>query len=112
VLLAICQVNTNNLLPYPHLLIFTFSIVCTTCTTTDHGPAGHEFAPLNDAGKCSEEEKHTHTHLVSYLHFIGSHQVAKLQNMVENTRQRLNDLKHSQKTVDRSFSLLQVRRLK
>jgi tripartite motif-containing protein 2/3 len=60
--------------------------ICTTCTTTDHGPAGHEFAPLNDA---------------------GSHQVAKLQNMVENTRQRLNDLKHSQKTVDRSFGLLQ-----
>jgi hypothetical protein len=43
---------------------------------------------------------------------IGSHQVAKLQNMVENTRQRLNDLRHSQKTVDRSYSLLQVRRLK
>ncbi len=32
--------------------------------------------------------------------------------MVENTRQRLNDLKHSQKTVDRSYSLLQVRRFK
>jgi hypothetical protein len=25
-------------------------IVCTTCTTTDHGRAGHDFAPLNDAG--------------------------------------------------------------
>jgi len=46
------------------------------------------------------------------LDSIGSHQVAKLQNMVENTRQRLNDLKHSQKTVDRSYNLLQVRRLK
>jgi hypothetical protein len=32
--------------------------------------------------------------------------------MVENTRQRLNDLKYSQKTVDRSYNLLQVRRLK
>ncbi len=51
-------------------------------------------------------------YLVLYLDSIGSHQVAKLQNMVENTRQRLNDLKHSQKTVDRSYNLLQVRRLK
>jgi hypothetical protein len=41
--------------------------------------------------------------------FIGSHQVAKLQHMVENTRQRLLDLKHSQKTVDRSYNSLQVR---
>lgn len=39
---------------------------------------------------------------------IGSHQVAKLQHMVENTRQRLLDLKHSQKTVDRSYNSLQV----
>jgi hypothetical protein len=46
------------------------------------------------------------------LYLIGSHQVAKLQNMVENTRQRLNDLRHSQKTVDRSYGLLQVRALK
>ena len=30
--------------------------------------------------------------------------------MVENTRQRLMDLKHSQKTVERSYNLLQVRR--
>jgi hypothetical protein len=51
-------------------------------------------------------------YLVLCLNSIGSHQVAKLQNMVENTRQRLNDLKHSQKTVDRSYNLLQVRRLK
>ena len=28
--------------------------------------------------------------------------------MVENTRQRLLDLKHSQKTVDRSYNSLQV----
>lgn len=40
---------------------------------------------------------------------LGSHQVAKLQHMVENTRQRLLDLKHSQKTVDRSYHTLQVR---
>ena len=31
--------------------------------------------------------------------------------MVENARQRLNDLKHSQKTVDQSYNLLQVVRL-
>ncbi len=41
--------------------------------------------------------------------FLGSHQVAKLQHMVENTRQRLMDLKHSQKTVDRSYNSLQVK---
>lgn len=29
--------------------------------------------------------------------------------MVENTRQRLVELKHSQKTVDRSYTLLQVK---
>jgi hypothetical protein len=29
--------------------------------------------------------------------------------MVENTRQRLLDLKHSQKTVDRSYNSLQVK---
>ena len=39
---------------------------------------------------------------------LGAHQVAKLQHMVENTRQRLLDLKHSQKTVDRSYHSLQV----
>ena len=44
-----------------------------------------------------------------FRYHLGSHHVAKLQNMVENTRQRLNDLKHSQKTVDRSYGLLQVR---
>lgn len=34
------------------IVIDTFlSIVCATCTTTDHGLAGHDYAPLNDAGK-------------------------------------------------------------
>ena len=43
------------------------------------------------------------------MRFLGSHQVAKLQHMVENTRQRLMDLKHSQKNVDRNFNSLQVK---
>jgi hypothetical protein len=80
-------------------------VVCTTCTTTDHGRAGHEFVSLNDAGN-------------DWINFLfpnisitkkGSHQVAKLQHMVENTRQRLIELKHSQKTVDRSYNSLQVK---
>jgi hypothetical protein len=33
------------------ILNFIFSLVCNTCTTADHGRAGHEFVPLNDAGK-------------------------------------------------------------
>ncbi len=81
-------------------------LVCTTCTTTDHGRAGHEFVPLNDAGKI--QELHRRFALNGVLFSLGSHQVAKLQHMVENTRQRLFDLKHSQKPVDRSYTLLQV----
>ncbi|CAF0982433.1 unnamed protein product, partial [Didymodactylos carnosus] len=60
--------------------------ICKECTTTDHS-RNHEYMPLNDA---------------------GSHQVAKLQNMVENTRLRLNELKHSQKTFDRAYGMLQT----
>ncbi|CAF1408576.1 unnamed protein product [Adineta ricciae] len=83
--LVFCSTHKNDALKY---FCTTCNIpICSTCTTTDHGPAGHEFTPLNDA---------------------GSHQVAKLQNMVENTRQRLNDLRHSQKTVDRSYNSLQT----
>jgi hypothetical protein len=82
-------------------------IVCATCKTTDHGPAGHELAPLNDAGKERRRAKVKNNDKRNVA-LLGSHQVAKLQNMVENTRQRLNDLKHSQKTVDRSYGLLQV----
>ncbi len=52
-LLAICQVNT--IIDYFIYLLFHF-IVCTTCTTSDHGPAGHEYAPLNDAGKSINEK--------------------------------------------------------
>ncbi|CAF2363970.1 unnamed protein product [Rotaria sp. Silwood2] len=83
--LIFCSNHKNETLKY---FCATCNIpICITCTTTDHRPIGHEFAPLNDA---------------------GSHQVAKLQNMVENTRQRLNDLRNSQKIVDRSYSLLQT----
>ena len=32
--------------------------------------------------------------------------------MVENTRQRLTDIKNSQKNVDRSYGLLQVKQKK
>jgi len=79
-----CGTHKNETLKY---FCATCNIpICQTCTTTDHGRAGHEFLSLNDA---------------------GSHQVAKLQNMVENTRQRLNELKHSQKMTERAYTLLQ-----
>ncbi|CAF3426710.1 unnamed protein product [Rotaria sp. Silwood1] len=84
--LVFCPMHKNETLKY---FCATCNIpICTTCTTTDHGRIGHEFISLNDA---------------------GSHQVAKLQHIVENTRQRLTDLKHSQKLIDRSYSLLQVK---
>ncbi|CAF0799161.1 unnamed protein product [Rotaria sordida] len=83
--LIFCPIHKNETLKY---FCTTCNIpICTTCTTTDHGRVGHEFISLNDA---------------------GSHQVAKLQHIVENTRQRLIDLKHSQKLIDRSYSLLQT----
>lgn len=99
---------------YDHFIVLLtfdgvlFLVVCSTCTTTDHGPAGHEYAPLSDAGR--NKIRIPFRDLCSHsLSFLGSHQVAKLQNMVENTRQRLNDLKQSLKTTDRSYSLLQVK---
>ncbi|CAF0730784.1 unnamed protein product [Adineta steineri] len=83
--LMFCPTHKNETLKY---FCATCNIpICNTCTTTEHGRNGHEFVLLNDA---------------------GSHQVAKLQNMVENTRQRLIDLRHSQKTVDRSYTSLQA----
>jgi len=82
------------------------NLVCTTCTTTDHGRAGHDFVPLNDIG--NDHYLHFFLFRIKYKNISGSHQVAKLQHMVENTRQRLLDLKHSQKTVDRSYNSLQV----
>ncbi|CAF1645723.1 unnamed protein product, partial [Adineta ricciae] len=79
-----CPTHKNDALKY---FCATCNMpICNTCTTTDHGRAGHEFFALNDA---------------------GSHQVAKLQHMVENTRQRMSDLKHSQQTVDRCYNSLQ-----
>ncbi|CAF1954461.1 unnamed protein product [Rotaria magnacalcarata] len=83
--LIFCSNHKNETLKY---FCATCNIpICVTCTTIDHRPGTHEYAPLNDA---------------------GSHQVAKLQNMVENTRQRLNDLRNSQKIVDRSYTSLQT----
>ncbi|UJR23523.1 hypothetical protein I4U23_026515 [Adineta vaga] len=82
--LMFCPTHKNETLKY---FCATCNIpICNTCTTAEHGRAGHDVVSLNDA---------------------GSHQVAKLQNMVENTRQRLIDLKYSQKTVDRSYNSLQ-----
>ena len=53
------------------------------------------------------KQKNIYLILILFLN-LGAHQVAKLQNMVETTRQRLNDLKFSQKNVDQSYNLLQV----
>jgi hypothetical protein len=47
VLLAIYQVKTKLIFFFFLLNIY---VVCTTCTTTDHGRAGHDFVSLNDAG--------------------------------------------------------------
>ncbi|CAF3728431.1 unnamed protein product [Rotaria magnacalcarata] len=83
--LIFCPIHKNETLKY---FCATCNMpICSTCATTDHGRVGHEFISLSDA---------------------GSHQVAKLQHIVENTRQRLIDLKHSQKLIDRSYTLLQT----
>jgi len=82
--LIFCPTHKNEILKY---FCSTCNVpICLTCTTTDHLRPGHEFVPLNDG---------------------GSHHVAKLQHLVENTRQRLMDLKQTQKTVERSYNSLQ-----
>jgi hypothetical protein len=67
VLLAIYQVNTIIYYLILHFFFILIFIVCATCTTTDHGPAGHEFSPLNDAGKSIKEEEEEKKNLLLYI---------------------------------------------
>ena len=53
-LLAMFQVTTSLFFlpgPYDCTSTLSTSLVCTPCATLDHGRNGHEYVPLNDAGK-------------------------------------------------------------